>query len=163
MPKLAYEAAREYAQQCLDEYWDGVLPVKLSGITLGLGASKYEEDLEALSGLVTKKENEGPVIVLNSREPVERRRFTWAHEIGHIVERRLVARDGDYSFSDARGKKYDLHEFFADEFAGALLIPQDELSSLQASGHTVGAMARTFGVSVKALKRRIARLERNPK
>lgn len=162
MGQLVYQLAREEASRILLEHWDGRLPVRLGEITQALGAQKFETSLgPTLSGLVTKECKQAPRIVLNSDEPVARRRFTWAHELGHIVERD-DATDHDYSFTEGRGLKYDLHEFFADEFAGALLMPVDEIVRMRDEGKTPGQMARIFDVSVRAVTTRLKRLEKKP-
>lgn len=115
-----------------------------------------------LSGFIIKEENTDPRIYVNSTEPLHRQRFTLAHEIGHLIERQSVAGDQDYSFTDYRGNVgYDLHEFFADEFAGELLMPAESfIRSLQRGGE-VGASV-DFGVSVPAVQKRIERLIKNP-
>lgn len=163
MAELVYEAARKQAQNYLDAYWDGLLPVKLAPITQALDASKVESDmLGSVSGLVIKDAGQPPRILLNSGESAQRRRFTWAHELGHVIERASVANDDEYSFSDARGKKYDLHEFYADEFAGALLMPLSELQRMQKCGRSIPEMANEFGVSVPAVQHRLKRLAKHP-
>ncbi|WP_162231078.1 ImmA/IrrE family metallo-endopeptidase [Leucobacter musarum] len=163
MAEMVYVTARRKAADLLRENWDGRLPVRLTEITSNLGASKYEADLgPVLSGIVSKEQNASPVIVVHSRHSPERRRFTWAHELGHIVERAALAEDDDYSFTDGRGVKYDLHEFFADEFAGSLLMPEEEISRMRRNGYTHGQMAVEFGVSVDALTKRLGRLAKHP-
>lgn len=160
---LLYQTAREEARKLLEEYWDGQFPVRLGEFTEVLGADKFESPIGGLSGLVTKAPGRRPRIVLNSAEPLARRRFTWGHELGHIVERRDIARDDDYSFMDTRADEhYDLHEFFADEFSGALLMPEAEIIRLRAEGQTRAQMARTFEVSVSAVTTRLERLDKNP-
>lgn len=117
---------------------------------------------EGLSGFIIKESGTDPRIYINSFDSLERQRFTLAHEIGHLVEREAVAGDRDYSFVDHRStERYDLHEFFADEFAGALLMPTREfLDSYRKYGAFKTAV--DFGVSVPAVKRRLARLKKNP-
>lgn len=160
---LIYQAARQEANKLLTKHWDGELPIRLGPFTDALGASKYETDLTGgVSGMVSKVSSGQPIIVLNSSDTHARRRFTWAHELGHIIERRDVAKDDDYSFSEFRGRTYDLHEFFADEFAGALLMPTDELDRAQREGLTKGQMAQRFGVSVQAVDKRLSRLAEKP-
>lgn len=161
---LLYVAARESAEQLLKELWDGSLPVRLNAFSQALGVTKYESILSAgLSGVVNKSPGQDPVVVLNNSDTPQRRRFTWAHELGHVVERRDIAGDGEYSFIDARKVgNYDLHEFFADEFAGALLMPSSEIQRMKAEGWSAAEMARAFDVSVAAVEKRLERLERQP-
>lgn len=159
MAELAYVRARREAAELLDAHWDGILPVKLGPITDSLEATKHESPLgDRLSGFVTKEKASRASIVLNSEEPAERRRFTWAHELGHILERNAIAKDDDYSFTEARGRKYDLHEFFADEFAGALLMPPREVNRMKEYAASVAEMASKFGVSIPAMRKRLDRL-----
>ncbi|PMC64562.1 hypothetical protein CJ203_04380 [Corynebacterium tuscaniense] len=115
-----------------------------------------------LSGFIIKEEDTDPRIYINAAEPLHRQRFTLAHEIGHLVERQSVAGDQDYSFTDYRSNAgYDLHEFFADEFAGELLMPAEPfIQSLQRGGK-VGASVE-FNVSIPAVQKRIERLIKNP-
>lgn len=159
---LVYQQARQSAQELLDLAWDDRLPVRLTLLNDYLGAEKLEAALGPLSGAVSKEAGRPPVILLNSNHSEQRRRFTWAHELGHIVERGTVAQDEDYSFTDHRGSKYDLHEFYADEFAGALLMPQEAISRMQSEGWTHHEMARAFDVSISALRKRLQRLQDHP-
>lgn len=117
---------------------------------------------EGLSGFIIKESGTDPRIYINAFDSIERQRFTLAHEIGHLVEREAVSGDRDYSFVDHRSRdNYDLHEFFADEFAGALLMPTRKfLDSYRKHGAFKTAV--DFHVSVPAVKRRLARLKKNP-
>ena len=87
-----------------------------------------------------------------------RRRFTFAHELGHYIERTTLANDNDFAFKDGRSEKYDLHEFYADEFAGALLMPEDDFLKMQQEGKSLVDMAAKFGVSLSAVRKRRERL-----
>ena len=55
-----------------------------------------------------------------------------------------------------------MHEFFADEFAMALLMPPEEFQALQQAGHSDYAIAKHFGVTVPKVKKWADRLARNP-
>lgn len=163
MADETYRAARREAATLLRDHWDGALAVRLLGISTMLGATKYEADLgPALSGMVAKETGGPPRIALNSTHSAGRRRFTSAHELGHIVERGELAQDERYAFTDARGGTYDTHEFFADEFAGALLLPAEDLLRHCRAGSTMGQLAQLFGVSVAAVQKRLERLAEDP-
>lgn len=114
-----------------------------------------------LSGFIHKPANESPRIYINANEDPLRQRFTLAHEIGHLVERNVIAQDDDYSFIDNRGKEYDLHEFFADEFAGELLMPPNDILKLHEQGNSKYEIAKKLGVSVPALEKRLLRLSKH--
>lgn len=161
---LVYQSARRGAEKLLNTAWDGRYPVRLRPFSNELNAETYAADLGGnLSGVVSKESGQGARIVLNSRHVDRRNRFTWAHELGHIVERRDLAKDDDYSFEELkRGQQYDLHEFFADEFAGSLLMPKDKILELKRFNYSPVDMAEFFDVSVDAVEKRLQRLSRHP-
>ncbi|MCI4013030.1 ImmA/IrrE family metallo-endopeptidase [Brevibacterium sp. ZH18] len=165
MAELVYQSARREAKKLLDNCWDGSYPVRLRPFNDELNAEAYAADLgNKLSGVVSKASGQPAKIVLNSRHVDRRNRFTWAHELGHVVERRELAQDDDYSFEElSRGQDYDLHEFFADEFAGSLLMPKDKIEELQRWNYSPIDMAEFFDVSVDAVEKRLKRLTRHPK
>lgn len=164
MTELVYKKARLEAEKLRDVCWDGRFPVALQPITDELNAELYRADLgDGLSGVVSKDEGKRARIVLNSRHVERRNRFIWAHELGHIVEREMIANDSEYSFEElTHGGSYDLHEFFADEFAGALLMPAAAITQLRSGGATLEEMAEYFNVSVSAVKRWLDRLHTHP-
>lgn len=163
MAELVYVTARREAQKLRDLSWDGKFPVELTPFVHEVGAELYTADLGSdLSGVVSKDSHKPARIVTNSRHVERRNRFTIAHELGHIVERKNVAQDDEYSFEEYRGRAYDLHEFFADEFAGELLMPAFAVRALEATGSTSEQMADYFNVSVDAVKKRLVRLKRHP-
>lgn len=136
----------------------------LAEIALQMGARVRVHSLsEQVSGVINKPDAASdPVITINADEPMARKRFTLAHEIGHLIERTQVADDPDYSFIDYRNADhYDLHEFFADEFAGELLMPAEEFERIYARDGEYGASMH-FGVSVPAVRARRRRLSKNP-
>lgn len=160
---LLYELARACAQDIRE-----VTPVGSRGteelvrIAAQFGAMVNFQPLDdSISGVVIRENGGAPNIYINSLEPLTRQRFTLAHEIGHLVER-SEARDNDFSFVDLRSNgEYNLHEFFADEFAGELLMPaNDFLAMLSRKGEY--ATSVHFGVSVSAVRMRKKRLDKNP-
>lgn len=164
MAEMVYQRARREAEKLLDQCWSGKYPVRLRPFNAEVGAKAYEGDLgDELSGVVSKEAGKPAKIIVNSQHVKRRKRFTWAHELGHIVERRELAGDDDYSFKElSRGRGYDLHEFFADEFAGALLMPQEKILDMEEDGYSPVEMAEFFDVSVDAVKRRLKRLRKHP-
>jgi Zn-dependent peptidase ImmA (M78 family) len=91
-------------------------------------------------------------------------RFSIAHEIGHLVlhkeffERNNIGNSTDNWFEFMRNipeREYTFLEMHANEFAGVLLVPADELiSSLKTYGQ-FHDIARHFQVSADVIKRRI--------
>lgn len=161
---LLWESARQEAKRLRSVVEPGSFGldnlVKMANM---LGARVWVQPLEPdVSGFVLKEKDTAPEVFINSLETPQRQRFTLAHEIGHLIERTAIASDDDYSFIDYRkSENYDLHEFYADEFAGALLMPAPELLQVVRNNGEYAA-AEHFGVSVPAVRKRCERLEKNP-
>lgn len=166
MSMLVWQAARAKAQQITKSVpvaGDNGLDT-LRFIAEQYGAIVRVHPLRAeVSGVIHKPDpNSSPVITINETEPITRQRFTLAHEIGHLIERTEIAEDRDYSFIDYRSSTdYDLHEFFADEFAGELLMPEPEFSNWYKQ-HGEFATSLRYAVSLPAVRKRMERLQKNP-
>jgi len=113
-------------------------PVPVERLARACGAQVRQVPFEGnLSGLLYR-ESEGAIIGVNSLHASTRRRFTIAHELGHLVlehipmqsqseggalhvDRRFLWRD------DRSSKATDPQEIQANAFAAALLMPRDML------------------------------------
>lgn len=127
-----------------------------------LGIDVIETLLPAgVSGMIVKERGQDAQVFIERGDVRGRRRFTCAHELGHFIERMNVADDDDFSFRDRRGNDYDLHEFFADEFAGELTMPAEAVSRLRDQGVPATTMAARFGVTLSAVERRLRRLRKD--
>ena len=165
MKMLLYRAARKHAREIRASY--NINPHSIDDLVTIANMLGADVSLRALdpdiSGVVIKEQYESPKIYINSDENIFRQRFTLAHEIGHLVDRtKLIDDDKEYSFIDYRKPgEYDLHEFFADEFAGELLMPGDQFMEVLNKIGEFGTSER-FGVSVPAVRARKKRLEKHP-
>lgn len=158
---MSNTTAPQEAGRLLRDYWDGSLPVRLTEMSVALGAHKYEADLgPLLSGVVSKDIGVGPRVALNSALSAARRRFIWAHQLGHIIESGLAGRGEAYAFLEVIELTPEHPQAFADDFARALLMPEAEVRRLEADGQTPGQMARAFAVTVGAVAARLDDLER---
>ncbi|MCV7154340.1 ImmA/IrrE family metallo-endopeptidase [Mycolicibacterium pyrenivorans] len=138
----------------------GLFPVNVEGVAERMGVRiEFAYLRDGVSGMIRSRPPEVPVIYVDATENEARQRFTIAHELGHYVERINQGQE-DFAFIDERGTKYDLHEFYADEFAGNLLMPADEIARMQRRGMTNLELAAYFGVSPAALNMRLKRLAR---
>jgi Zn-dependent peptidase ImmA (M78 family) len=158
---LVVDVAREAAEAVIAAHWHpDKFPVDVEAIAEKMGLRIEHTFLRGgVSGMIRVRPDEDPTIYVNAGESPLRQRFTIAHEIGHFVERSNQGQD-DFAFIDERGGKYDLHEFYADEFAGNLLMPAHEIARLRDEGYTPVQMAAHFGVSVPALNMRLERLQK---
>lgn len=57
---------------------------------------------------------------------------------------------------------YDLHEFFADEFACALLMPVHDILARRAEGWTPTQLAKRYDMTIIAVKKWLDRLDKHP-
>lgn len=155
---LIKEKARIDAAEVLDTCWAADFPVDPERIAHSLGMVVYRLPLESgVSGILRVEPGDDPEIFVNNTDSPLRQTFTIAHEIGHYIER--TDRDEvDFNIIERRGMDYDLHEFYADEFAGNLLMPEDEVKKLHARSSSIVSMARHFGVSLRAVQKRLQRL-----
>lgn len=82
-------------------------------------STSFDKDI---SGMVVCNDKEKSIYI-NKDDYSRRKRFTIAHEIGHILLHHI---DNDEYFVDYRNKStYDAKEFEADNFAAALLMPRE--------------------------------------
>jgi Zn-dependent peptidase ImmA (M78 family) len=111
--------------------------VPVEDITIGLGISEIRQDeLDGCEGvLLTDRVRSVGKILVNSRRGTRAARFSIAHELGHfLLERHVLGLDGTFTCSrgDMRETRTDrrnkLQEVEANEFAIALLAPEDQLA-----------------------------------
>ncbi|MBK4145351.1 ImmA/IrrE family metallo-endopeptidase [Corynebacterium macginleyi] len=161
---LVWQAARKCATEVRENYGLST-PVDLQQLCEQLGISVWIGDLKGASGLILKEPGKDPDIYLERTDSHTRQRFTLAHELGHYFER-LESSDDEYSFRDEgtfreeRSNKYGLMEFYADEFAGELLMPEEEFLECY-DNHGITGAASHFRVSPSAVKKRKERLEKS--
>jgi Zn-dependent peptidase ImmA (M78 family) len=99
------------------------LPTPLQDICENLKIDVVFLSSEAITDAMYTIGLQGPVIVINDLRPVNRKRFTLAHEIGHF---RLG--HGPISFkSNIQSLRYSAQETQANRFAAELLMPKDVL------------------------------------
>ena len=104
-----------------------------------------DEDFDGFSGWAT---GNIPVIVINSKFPVERKRFTALHELGHLL----------LSFNSNLVEKEI--ERLCHRFAGAMLMPEETfLLELGAQRNKISlseliAIKETYGISIQAIMAR---------
>lgn len=150
--------ARKAAQAVLDSRWDGKLPVDPIVLARALGPEVYTAQLgDDVYGMITGTPAESAIYLDVDQSPV-RMRFTCAHELGHYIERsgRDVADESEFAEIDKRSDRNHGQpiEVFANEFAGALLMPETEIRRLSAQGVGDIELAKIFNVSMDAVKLR---------
>jgi Zn-dependent peptidase ImmA (M78 family) len=120
------------------------------------------------SGAVARRAGRSTIFV-NVNDPPARKRFTIAHEIGHLLLHMPQAEDGEYvdtedSFRSGEVPYDDTWpaerraEWEANTFAGALLIDEELLRNEWAASRDPDLLAWKFQVSAAAMAVRLAQL-----
>jgi predicted transcriptional regulator len=92
-------------------------------------------------------------IFVPTHTPIERDKFTIAHELGHFVLHYLLSSEPSVKASEFQASRYGdgLVEVEANGFAGSFLMPKEQfLASFYERKGNLFAVARMFGVSRKA-------------
>jgi Zn-dependent peptidase ImmA (M78 family) len=147
------------------------VPVDVETIARHLGAqvhvSAFSDDL---SGVLIRRKGQTPTIAVNGSQSPLRRRFTIAHECGHLA----LEHDGEVFIDKAVLNKRDARsslavsepEVQANQFAASLLMPREDvvrymehfLRSYNSHAVLVEVMASTFRVSKSAMAVRLVNL-----
>lgn len=116
----------------------------------------FEDDLSGI--LYKEKESNSWVMQINEDHHPNRQRYTIAHELGHFcLHRHLKQRFEDKIFF--RGVEAKKPEWQANDFASAILIPEDRFRDMVRSGESkVEVLAKEFKVSTLALRIRAKNL-----
>lgn len=136
-------------------------PVDVRAVISSCNVRFTEESIpDALSGLVLVVEDT-PVIAVRREDPARRKRFTAAHELGHVLLAHHDTFHVDLTAAEGVPPNFNWrHERSANEFAAALLMPAallrtDVSRMVQASTH---ALAERFDVSEQAMSIRLTAL-----
>lgn len=153
------QTAEVKAREVLDEYWpDRFIPVDPVQIARDMGVEVFSAELgNDVFGLIYGSPG-GAEIFVDRDQPPNRYRFTVAHELGHYVEhseRPQPAAEMDYVDRRSDVDRGRPEEVYANQFAGALLMPEQELRAERARGRNDVQLARHFGVSLSALQYRL--------
>lgn len=156
-------AAQARARETLDAFWQGEgHPVDPVAIARRMGLQVFTLAFgEDIAGYLRKHPREAPQIYVNDELPRVRRRFLFAHELGHYVDN-VRADDGELAVVDRRGLGAEdassPEEVFANEYAAALLMPEDDVRAASARGERELEQAWRFAVAPETAKSRLVGL-----
>ncbi len=91
---------------------------------IGIPVIFINSQSEKFSGMTVQTDTNMPIIFLNKNLPNDHKRFTLAHELGHLIMHIPFADDPEFisSLDDI-----DIVEKQADQFAGAFLMPGEQI------------------------------------
>ncbi len=147
-PMTIAQHAAEVRGRVIPQYSISPLPVVAAATSLGYGVSEFTPT-DATSDISGAVRHDQKLIFVNATEAPVRKRFTIAHEIGHIV---LHAGDGN--IVDYR-RQIDCpaspQEREANEFAAELLMPKPVFASAwNLCGGNIAGIADMLQVSQQA-------------
>jgi len=168
-----YSRPEAEANKLLDDLGIVGPPVDVHAVAgaLGIEVRSVIAD-DSWSGMLYRDENQ-TIIAVNSKHNEKRKRFTIAHELGHLK----LSQDADRVFIDTTYYKFrttesalgiDKEEIEANEFAGNLLMPRkflkqdldQELARYEDLDFVIPVLARKYRVSQQAMTVRILRLSK---
>ncbi len=126
--------------------------------------AKFSDD--GISGMVAKRGNVVSMLV-DQGDPAYRKRFSIAHELGHhflhlVDEGEIVTTKQDLFREsleeDERSDQRRCHEIEANQFAAALLMPEELVRDVYEHIKDEGELARIFNVSKEAISIRLRTL-----
>jgi len=141
-------------------------PIRPLNIANYLGIEVYEinftlDDGKNVSGIVAIEEGQ-PVIYVEAGEANVRKRFTIAHEIGHVVLGHLTNKENNELIDDEvrlRSSVWNVEERQANAFAAQLLMPASLIRGAVNRGlASVEELAEMFEVSEQAMMYRLRNL-----
>lgn len=131
-----------------------------------------DEEFDGVS--MWNKDTHQPEIYLDMKQSEERRLFTLAHELGHLFldlgwspfekligeepEERVISINYNRD-KDKKNDTMDFSERAANEFAGAFLMPKEDvediISETMDTDEKVKEVSRTFNVTLRAARNRL--------
>lgn len=144
-------------------------PISVEHIARAQGCTIKASDLRDVSGILVRSEG-GNIIGVNSMHSEARRRFTIAHELGHLIlhEGEQVRFDKEFRVSlrsDESSAGTNVEEMEANFFAASLLMPDAMLAADQRAYsieledvESMRELANAYKVSMQAMTLRLARL-----
>ncbi|MEW6237309.1 MAG: ImmA/IrrE family metallo-endopeptidase [Candidatus Omnitrophota bacterium] len=163
-------ARREYINRLVDkirEVFELETPLNVRTVVQKLGGKLVQRDNEELECEASiQKDGNGFKIILDENAYKNRKRFSVAHELGHLFLHMgyLVDDDkwnsvGEYTDSVYHRYGYGIEENEASEFAAALLMPKEEFieianQNLDHNMYRIQPIAKHFDVSTEAASNR---------
>lgn len=136
-------------------------PVDVEAIAAGVGIfdiswGEIDDSAVLLAGPVTGTWG----VLLKRSGTLQRRRFSIAHEVGHLVLG-IVGTERFYRSRIAARAEQNAEERACDYFAACLLMPRPWVLERAAGDITAAQLARRFGVSVPSMRIRLRELGLN--
>lgn len=136
--------AKSKANQIWTEFCESKIPVRLYDIIQKMGINIIGENLTSIDGITKIDSNGVCCIVYDQNSPTVRKRFTVAHEIGHI------ALEHTSIWGECNQYSEKSREMEANAFAGELLVPSKDFKEFLKNGSTIQKIKERYWISKDA-------------
>ena len=166
MNALKKRAINDLAEKLI-EVLELELPIPIEKVPSMLGGKLKEcseSEMNNMEAMIKKDGKDSFVICISEARPINRKRFSIAHELGHLflhmgylIRPEIWEKEDEYKDSVYYRYGYNKEELEANEFAGAFLMPKKEFKViakqyLNNSYYDLEAIAKKFNVSTEAVK-----------
>lgn len=126
----------------------------------GIAIFYLDTDSEKFDGVTAYTERGLPFIVINKNKPNDRKRFTIAHELGHIIMHFPFRFQNDF-YDRIKDERDDIYETEADRFASEFLMPTSDIfQDLQGLTYSkLGLLKQYWNVSKASIVRKAKTLK----
>ncbi|AEA33661.1 ImmA/IrrE family metallo-endopeptidase [Hippea maritima] len=156
---MSFIYARKLAWKIIKDY-NLKIPIDLDYLLEKLNIDiEYAHLPEKVDGIALAVKETRGLIVVNRNRPDVRKRFTIAHEIGHILRHHpRLEREGEiFLFTEENSNIYERE---ADVFAAELLMPRQKvISAFHGYSDDIQVLADLFQVSKRAMRIRLEELK----
>ncbi len=138
------KAAKLRATQVWNEFCNSKIPVLLNDIIQKMGINIRGANLTSVDGMTRMDADGVCCIIYDNSISAERKRFTVAHEIGHI------ALEHTSVWGDCKQFSEKSRESEANAFASELLVPSKDIRQFLRNGGTIQGVMDRYWISKPA-------------
>lgn len=159
------EAARKALEARIPGIAQSAIPINVESAARFVGIEQITEvETSAFDGLLSATRSGTYVATLRKGQSESRKRFTLAHELGHVIVRASIGRNTSVTVNEvfqcrATTAEEKEEERLCDLLASQLLMPQPQfaqvIQEIGVSAETIPDIARRFAVSLEAVSKRL--------
>jgi Zn-dependent peptidase ImmA (M78 family) len=159
------EAARKALEASIPGIAQAAIPINVESAARFVGIEQITEvETSAFDGLLSATRSGTYVASLRKGQSESRKRFTLAHELGHVIVHASIGRRKSVTPNElfqcrATTAEEKEEERLCDLLASQLLMPQPQftqvIQAIGVSAETIPDIARRFAVSLEAVSKRL--------